>query len=102
MNDQTRTITSDSGSLPQHNPDYQVSVDNFASQADGKCVVLLQTAFIEAIGDQATTPVRVLLVNGSHCLHHHFSKDQTKTQAHPTRKAVPEHFWERFLHYKRI
>ena len=58
-------VTSDRGIPSQQNADQQVSVSNFASQVDGKRIVLLQTAHVEPIGDQAAIPVRVLLDNGS-------------------------------------
>ena len=58
-------VTSDRGIPSRQNADQQVSVSNFASQVDGKRIVLLQTAHVEAIGDQAAVPVRVLLDNGS-------------------------------------
>jgi len=58
-------VTPDKGGVTRLNTDQQFSVNNFASQVDGKRVVLLQTAHVEATGDRATIPVRVLLDNGS-------------------------------------
>ena len=62
--EQCPTVKKDT--LPQESTHETQNVTvNTSSQMDSKQVVLLQTAQVEAVGEHATIPVRILLDNGS-------------------------------------